>query len=142
MSFDNVFSALNVSGSGLAAEQTRMKVIAENIANARTTRTPEGGPYRRHFVVFSSMLREAMDGSQQPAGVQVAGVLRSNSPPVKVFEPDHPDADKTGHVALPDISLPNEMIDMVAAARSYEANLAAIKNFKSMVNRSIAIIRG
>ena len=141
MSFDNIFSSLNVSGSGLSAEQTRMKVIAENIANARTTRTPQGGPYRRQFVMFSSMLREAIDGSQMPGGVSVAGVLRSNSPPVKVFEPDHPDADKTGHVAMPDISMPNEMIDMIAAARSYEANLAAIKNFKSMVNKALSIMR-
>jgi len=141
MSFDGMFSSLNISGSGLTAEQTRMKAIADNIANANTTRTPEGGPYRRQRVIFASMLREAIDGSKMPAGVKVAGVLRSSAPPVEVYDPDHPDADKTGHVAMPNVSMPNEMIDMIAAARSYEANLAAIKNFKSMVSKALSIMR-
>ena len=137
---DSIFSSLNISGSALTAEQTRMKAIAENIANASTTRTPEGGPYRRQRVIFSSVLREAMDGSRVPGGVRVAAVMRSDAPPIRVFDPDHPDADKTGHVELPNVSVPNEMIDMIAASRSYEANLAAIKNFKMMVTKALAIL--
>jgi len=141
MSFDGMFSSLGISGSGLSAEQTRMKAIAENIANANTTRTPEGGPYRRNRVVFSSVLRQTMQGDAVPAGVRVAGVMKSNAPPVMVFDPEHPDADKTGHVAMPDISMPNEMLDMIAASRSYEANLAAIRNFKSMVSKAVSMLR-
>jgi len=141
MGFDNVFSSLSVSGSGLGAEQARMKAIAENIANANTTRTPEGGPYRRQRVIFASVLNDTMRGSPPPAGVRVAGVVRSTEPPIRIFDPDHPDADKTGHVAVPNVSVPNEMIDMIAAARSYEANLAAIKNFKTMVSKALAILR-
>ncbi|HUW32235.1 MAG TPA: flagellar basal body rod protein FlgC [Planctomycetota bacterium] len=140
MSFDSVFSSLNVSGSGLGAEQVRMKAIAENIANANTTRTPEGGPYRRQRVIFASVLKDTMTG-QSAAGVRVAGVLRSTEPPIKVFDPDHPDADKTGYVAVPNVSVPNEMIDMIAAARSYEANLSAIRNFKTMVSKALSILR-
>lgn len=145
MSFDSVFSSLSVSGSGLGAEQARMKAIAENIANANTTRTPEGGPYRRQRVIFASVLSSAMRSGLQrspaPAGVRVAGVVRSTEPPISIFDPDHPDADKTGHVAVPNISVPNEMIDMIAAARSYEANLAAIRNFKTMVSKAMSILR-
>ncbi|HUS57330.1 MAG TPA: flagellar basal body rod protein FlgC [Planctomycetota bacterium] len=141
MGFDSMFSSLGISGSGLSAEQVRMKAIAENIANANTTRTPEGGPYRRNCVIFSSVLRETMQGGSVPAGVRVAGVNKSAAPPMQVFNPDHPDADASGHVAMPDISMSNEMIDMIAASRSYEANLAAIKNFKSMVSKAISILR-
>ena len=139
MSFDNVFSSLNISGSALAAQQTRMKAIAQNIANANTTRTPEGGPYRRQRVIFSTILRQAADGGLAPAGVRVAAVEKSDALPLKVFDPDHPDADKTGHVAMPNISISNEMIDMIAAARAYEANLTAIKSFKNMVNKALGI---
>ena len=141
MSFDNMFSSLGISGSGLSAEQVRMKAIAENIANANTTRTPEGGPYRRNCVVFSSVLRQTMQGDAMPAGVQVAGVVKSTAPPVMVFNPEHPDADETGHVAMPNMSMSNEMLDMIAASRSYEANLAAIKNFKTMVAKAVSILR-
>jgi len=141
MSFNRVFSALNISGSALSAEQARMKAIAQNIANANTTRTPEGGPYRRRRVIFSTVLREAFDGATLPAGVKVAAVEKSTAPPIRVFDPDHPDADKTGHVLVPNISISSEMIDMIAAARAYEANLAAIKSFKSMVNKALAIAK-
>jgi len=141
MSFNRVFSPLSISGSALSAEQMRMKAIAENIANANTTRTPEGGPYKRRRVIFSTVLREAADGATLPAGVKVAAVRKSAAPPIKVFDPDHPDADKTGHVAMPNISISNEMIDMIAAARAYEANLAAIKSFKTAVNKALAIAK-
>ena len=76
-----------------------------------------------------------------PAGVRVASIQKSTEPPIKVHDPGHPDADKAGYVLMPDISIPREMIDMIAAARSYEANLAAIKNFKSMVNKALAIAK-
>jgi len=141
MGFDRVFSSLGISGSGLSAEQARMKATAQNIANANTTRTPEGGPYKRRRVIFSTILEQAAGGGMMPAGVKVAAVQKSTEPPLKGFDPDHPDADKSGYVLMPDISIPNEMINMIAATRAYEANLAAIKNFKSMVNKALAIAK-
>ena len=141
MGFDRAFSTLGISGSALSAEQARMKATAQNIANANTTRTPEGGPYRRRRVIFATALGEAARGGLVPAGVRVASVEKSTAPPIKVHDPDHPDADKGGFVSMPDISIAREMIDMIAAARSYEANLAAIKNFKSMINKALAIAK-
>ena len=141
MSLNRIFGSFDVSGSAPSAEQARMKAIADNIANASTTRTPEGGPYRRQRVVFETVLRECADGTKQTAGVRVAAVRKSDAPPLRVFDPDHPDADATGFVAYPDVSVPSEMIDMIAAARAYEANLEAIKNFKGMVNKALAIAR-
>jgi len=141
MSNDPIFSALSISGSGLTAEQTRMKVVAENIANANTTRTTEGGPYKRRQVVFSSVLQNEIDGTRGPAGVRVDKIVPSNEPPIVRFDPDHPDANDAGYVSMPNISVPNEMIDMIAASRSYEANLTAIRNFKSMVNKALSIMR-
>lgn len=141
MGFDRVFSTLGISGSALSAEQARMMATAQNIANANTTRTPEGGPYRRRRVIFSTILREAAGGGLMPAGVRVVSVQKSTAPPIKVHDPGHPDADKSGYVLMPDISIAREMIDMIAAARSYEANLAAIKNFKSMINKALAIAK-
>jgi flagellar basal-body rod protein FlgC len=141
MSLYRAFSTLGISGSALSAEQARMKAAAQNIANANTTRTPEGGPYRRRRVIFSTILEDAAGGGAMPAGVRVASIQKSTEPPIKVHDPGHPDADKAGYVSMPDISIPREMIDMIAAARSYEANLAAIKNFKSMVNKALAIAK-
>jgi len=139
MALDNVFAPLRISGSALSAEQLRMKAISQNIANANTTRTPEGGPYRRRTVTFSTVLSElSADGERQLPEVR-AVMGRSNEPPLRIFNPDHPDADSTGHVLAPNINVATEMIDMIAAARAYEANLAAIKNFKSMVNKALAI---
>jgi len=141
MAVDNIFAPLRISGSALSAEQLRMKAISQNIANANTTRTPEGGPYKRRTVVFSAVLYELTgDPDTRLPGVR-AMMHTSTAPPQRVYNPDHPDADSTGHVLTPDVNVAGEMIDMIAAARSYEANLAAVRNFKTMVNKALAMAK-
>ena len=131
---DSVFKTMDISASGLNAEWVRMRVIANNLANAETTETAEGGPFRRRQVIF----RAIMDGL---SGVQVAGIVPSGDPPRMVYEPGHPDADDNGYVAMPNVKVPLEMIDMMTATRAYEANLAAIRNFKQICERTINLLK-
>lgn len=148
-----LFSSFEISGSGLTAQRLRMDVIANNIANVNTTRTAEGGPYRRQRVVFEPrqeaefMLpfgdpeirkRAAAGGS----GVRVVGVSADPSAPRMVYDPGHPDADERGYVAMPNIQLVNEMVDMISATRAYEANVAAINSAKSMAAKALEIGKG
>jgi len=134
MSQDSLFRTLDISASGLRAQWVRMQVVANNVSNADTTQTPEGGPYRRRQVVFSTML----DGL---SGVDVVGVMASNAPPRMVYEPGHPDADAQGYVAMPDVKLPLEMVDMLTASRAYQANLMAMKNFKAICEETLRLLR-
>jgi len=134
MSQDSLFRTLDISASGLRAQWVRMQVVANNVSNADTTQTPEGGPYRRRQVVFSTML----DGL---SGVDVVGVVASNAPPRMVYEPGHPDADAQGYVAMPDVKLPLEMVDMLTASRAYQANLMAMKNFKAICEETLRLLR-
>ncbi len=145
----SLFSAMSVSASGMAAQRTRAEVLAENLANSETTRTPEGGPYRRKDVVFSSaptpatsfasVFRSSLDPGAQ--GVQVAGITVDSNPPEKRYLPGHPDADKDGYVAFPHINPAEDMVDLMGASRGYEANVAAISAVKDMIQRSIDIFR-
>jgi flagellar basal-body rod protein FlgC len=135
-----VLSALDVSASGLYAERTRMNVIANNLANVNSTRTPEGGPFRRQLVVLRGS--EARDpASLGDMGVEVMGVVDDPSPFPLVFNPGHPDANADGYVAMPNVNVVEEMVDMITAVRAYEANITAIQANKSMVRRSLDIIR-
>jgi len=134
MSQDSLFRTLDISASGLRAQWVRMQVVANNVSNADTTQTAEGGPYRRRQVVFSTML----DGL---SGVDVVGVMASNAPPRMVYEPGHPDADARGYVAMPDVKLPLEMVDMLTASRAYQANLMAMKNFKAICEETLRLLR-
>lgn len=111
-----------------------MQVAANNVANADTTETPEGGPYKRQQIVFSTVMDEMN-------GVKVEGTFPSNEPPRRVFNPSHPDADKEGFVAMPNVQVPVEMVDMLTASRAYEANLAAISKFRQIVEEAIKLIR-
>lgn len=131
---DGVFKTMDISATGLNAEWTRMRVIANNVANAETTETPEGGPYRRRQVVFRALL----DGLE---GVEVAGIVASNEPPRRVYQPGHPQADDAGYVAMPDIKVPVEMVDLMTASRAYQANLSAIRNFKQICEQSLQLLR-
>lgn len=141
--------ALRASASGLSAQRTRMKLIAGNLANINTTRTPEGGPYRRREPVFSAespsegsfknMLRKHQDG--ETMGVRTVNVVQDGRDPILKYEPDHPDANDDGFVALPNISVTEEMVNLVSASRSYEANVAAIKATKNMVTKALEIGR-
>jgi len=135
MAADDFFKGLAISASGLNAEWLRMQVVANNVANAQTTRTPEGGPYRKQHVLFTTVMDELN-------GVTVAGVTQSKAPPVFVRDPDHPDANPdTGLVAMPDIKVPLEMIDLMGASRAYEANLMALRNFKQLLEEAIKAMR-
>jgi flagellar basal-body rod protein FlgC len=135
-----VFSALDISASGLHAERVRMDVIANNLANVNSTRTPEGGPFRRQLVILKGMSQGVpTDGTG--GGVRVAGVVDDPTPFPLVYNPGHPDADAQGYVQMPNVNVVEEMVDMMTALRAYEANVTAIDATKSMLGRALDIIR-
>jgi flagellar basal-body rod protein FlgC len=136
-----ILSGIQSTSSALDAERTRMDVIAENIANAQTTRGPDGKPYQRKVVVFDTALQQAVgaDSQTQPLSVQVARIQKDSRPPVMVYEPGHPDADANGMVATPNINIHEEMADMIAASRTYEANIAVVKNAHAMAMQALSI---
>jgi flagellar basal-body rod protein FlgC len=141
----------SISGAGMAAQRERMSVISGNLANTETTRTPEGGPYRRRDILFQAisdngefadLLSESFP--DRPAGllsVEVAGIRESSRAPRQNFDPNHPDANAAGYVALPDINVIEEMVDLMSAVRSYEANLTAYNTTKGLVRRLLEIGR-
>lgn len=139
----NLFRAIETSASALTAERLRLDVISENIANANTTRTPEGGPYRRKVVQFSPRAARRTPGDPVPvgAGVRVAGIAQDPSPFKLRYDPGHPDADAQGYVALPNVDVVKEMVDMITATRSYEANVTAMNAAKTMFLRALDIGR-
>lgn len=142
-----MFGGINASASGLTAERLRMDVISNNIANANTTRTAEGGAYRRQIVVFeprtqqnsfASMLDSEM-GAGTGNGVRVVGIEKDNSPTRRVYDPNHPDANKEGYVELPNVNIVSEMVDMITATRAYEANVTAVNSAKNMALKALEI---
>ncbi len=141
----SLFSVLSIGSSGMQAQRTRAELLVENLANAETTRTPGGGPYRRKDAVFessdisspfSSVFRTQVDGT----GVAVSEVVVDSSDPEKRYMPGHPDADKDGYVAFPNVKPAEDMVDLMGAARGYEANVAAIGAVKDMIQRSIELL--
>lgn len=137
-----LLNGVQSTAAALDAERTRLNVISENIANANTTRGLDGKPYQRQVVVFESALKQAMnaDGSQ-PTAMQVARIEKDARPPLQVYSPGNPNADENGMVAMPNINIHEEMADMISASRSFEANLAAVKNARSMAQQTLAIGR-
>jgi len=134
---DRLFFGMRTSATGMSAERIRMDVIADNIANVNTTKTPEGGPYRRRQVLFEPIMAE-VEGQMRPAGVRVAGVERDmRKAPELVYQPNHPDADAEGMVALPNINALEEMADLVTAVRAYEANMSVQNSFVQMAERAL-----
>ncbi|MBT3983444.1 MAG: flagellar basal body rod protein FlgC [Bacteriovoracaceae bacterium] len=138
--------SLRISASGLAANRKRMDAIASNIANAQTTRTKEGGPYRKKEVAFGSeparrTFSEILEGEvdQNAQEVHATEVISSNKPPKLVYDPDHPDANAKGYVAYPDINVMEEMANMISASRAYEANISAINTSKGMAMKALEI---
>src|SRR5512135_2245108 len=126
-----------ISASALEAQRARMNVIASNMANAHSTRTQEGGPYRKKDVVFSVMpVEERGEGSE---GVRVAGIVEDPTPPTLVYDPGHPDADKDGYVAMPNVKIVEEMTNMMLATRAYEANVTAFNMTKGMYMKALEI---
>lgn len=143
MPFSNLFGATAISSSGMTAERFRMEVIANNIANANSTQSANGGPYRRQDVVFSEVLGQATGKSGLPAlgGVEVTGVVEDQTPFNRVHNPSHPDADDDGYVRLPNVQLPIEMVNLLTASRAYEANLKAIQTFRQMSEQALTLLR-
>lgn len=146
MAFSRMLSTSQISASGLAAERQRMEVIANNIANANTTRSITGGPYRRQEMVFAEAFDMALnDAKHNPhalQGVKVKGVEGDLTEFPKVYNPGHPDADEDGMVAMPNVQMPNEMVDLITASRAYEANLKALHLFKQMTEQTLSLLRG
>jgi flagellar basal-body rod protein FlgC len=141
----SLFAALQVSASGMQAERTRAEALVENMANAETTRTPQGGPYRRKDVTFSSELQEspfsAVFQNELATGVNVSEVTEDNSPPEMRYLPNHPDANSEGYVAFPKMNPAEDMADLLNTTRSYQANIAAMTAVKDMITNSIALLR-
>jgi len=141
----SLFSSLSVSASGMAAQRTRAALLVENIANSETTRTPQGGPYRRKDAVFSSSpvtsgFASELDAQLQ-TGVSVASISVDMSTPEKQYIPGHPDADADGYVAVPKMNPAEDMVDLVSANRGYQANVAAMSAVKDMIQKSIDMLR-
>lgn len=167
MNLKRIFPSLDISGTGMRAQRRRMTAIASNIANAETTRTEEGGPYRRRVVVmregtetygFKEIFDEirtslrltnprhrtmshtpASVSQVQPRGVESEEIEQTDTPPRLVYDPHHPDADADGYVAMPNINVVREMVDMMLASRAYEANVAAVQAAKEMAKRALEI---
>ena len=141
----SLFTSLQVSASGLAAQRARAEILVENMANAETTRTPEGGPYRRKDVVFSTDLQatpfSAVFQNELANGVRVADVTVDDRPPEMRYMPGHPDADSSGYVAFPRMNPAEEMVDLMNASHSYQGNVAAMSAVKDMINKSIDLVK-
>src|SRR5688572_2175859 len=138
----NILTGVNATSSALEAERIRMEVISQNIANAEVTRGADGQPYQRHQVVFETILNQqpGMTGNlTTETGVQVARIEKDNRAPRLVFNPTHKDADANGMVAMPDINIHEEMADLMTASRAFEANLAVVRNARTMALQTLSI---
>ena len=138
MSINQIF---DIAGSGMAAQRLRVQLIASNIANSETTRTKEGGPYRRRDAVFQTQDLGGFGDALAAAGVQVAGIQTSQEPFPTRYEPGHPDADANGMVKYPNVDPVEEMVNLTEASRSYEANIASVRTAKSMAAAALAILQ-
>jgi flagellar basal-body rod protein FlgC len=132
----DIFLPLKVSATGLEAQKIRLNVIASNLANVNSTRTPEGGPYRRKDVLFMTYMYD-----QISQGVDINKIVEDQRPFRVVYEPTHPDADKDGYVKYPNVNPMEEMINLISASRAYEANLTMINSFKDMFIRTLDLLR-
>ena len=145
----SLFSALTVSATGMAAQRVRAALLVENIANSETTRTPDGGPYRRKDAIFTTQQvgsafgteLDAQLGGTQLSGVSVAGISVDMRDPEKRYMPGHPDADANGYVSMPRVNPAEDMVDLVSANRSYQANVAAMSAVKDMITKSIDLLK-
>src|SRR5579883_1825589 len=145
------YSSVEISASGLSAERLAMDVIANNIANANTTRTPQGGAFKRQLVVFAQKpgatdpngdtLDPNAPAKPDVEGVQALGIVDDQSPDRLVYEPGNPEADGQGYVHYPNVQVVKEMVDMMAASRAYEANVAAIQETRTMSTAALGLLR-
>jgi flagellar basal-body rod protein FlgC len=144
----SLFSSLSVSASGMNAQRIRAELLVENLANTETTRTPEGGPYRRKDVVFQSQAQQSPFASVlsdqmvgDATGVTVSDVMIDQRDPEKRYLPGHPDANADGYVSFPRLNSAEEMVDLVSASRGYQANVASMTSIKEMIQRSIDLLK-
>lgn len=142
----SLFTALSVSASGMSAQRSRAELLVENLANAETTRTAEGGPYRRKDAVFTTSPVGAEFGNEfqaaaKAAGVAVSEVVVDERDPERRYLPGHPDADAQGYVAYPRINPAEDMVDLMSTSRGYQANVAAISAVKDMILRSVDLLK-
>jgi len=152
----NIFSAMKISASGLSAERLRMDVISANVANANSTRSPNGGPYRRQVALletvgsgregFAGYLANAQKGkkgqTQANGGVRVSAINEDSSPLKRVYDPNHPDADSDGYVEYPNVEVMKEMVELITSSRAYEANATVMNTSKNMILKTLEIGRG
>jgi len=144
----NLFGVLNINASALTAERERAEVVTSNLANAETTHTPAGGPYRKQEVVFETEQPEAGSFAQaltsfsdlHARGVKVEKVVQDTTPPLRRYLPSHPDADPDGYVAFPDINPVEEMTNLMGAAQAYQLNVSAAQTTKSMISETIQLL--
>ena len=150
------FNTMNIAATGLTAQRARIDVIAENLANINTTRTAEGGPFRRRTVIFEEMrdhdpfqaIFNSIFGitsdlpANQGRGVRVSRVVEDDRPGMLAFNPSHPDANEDGYVLMPNINIVEEMVNMISATRSYEANITAMSNARHLTQRTLEIGQG
>jgi flagellar basal-body rod protein FlgC len=134
----NFISGVEVTSSALSAQKLRLDIVAQNIANAQTTRTPAGGPYQRKIVTFETELLQKSGGASLSA-VRVGGITSDTTEGQKVFNPQHPDAGPDGLVQMPNVNLAFEMVDLITASRAYEANLSAMKSARTLAQQTLRI---
>lgn len=144
----SLFSLLSVSASGMSAQRTRAELVTENLANSETTRTPEGGPYRRKDAVFTSAPQTSPFAAVFQTelgsginGVEVSDIIEDAGEPEKRYQPGHPDADQDGYVAYPRVNPAEDMVDLLSASRGYQGNVAAMTAIKDMILHSIDLLK-
>lgn len=134
----NLISGIDITSGALAAQKMRLDIVAQNIANAQTTRTAEGGPYQRQVVAFESELVKRTGGASLQT-VRIGGVTNDRTPGQEVYNPQHPDAGADGMVKMPNVNLSYEMVDLITASRAYEANLSVVKNSRTIAQKTLEI---
>ena len=135
----NLISGIDVTSGALNAQKTRLDIVAQNIANAQTTRTPNGGPYQRQIVSFESELVRRSSAGASLQSVRIASIAPDRTPGQQVYNPQHPDAGPDGLVTMPNVNLSYEMVDLITASRAYEANLSVAKNARKMAMKALEI---
>lgn len=145
----SMFNSINVSASALNAEKTRIDIITKNIANAKTTKSTGGTPYRRQMVVFEENRRNSFEkhlnkhiNDVNNGGVKISKIVEDDTPFKLVYEPGHPDADETGYVKMPNVDTVKEMVDLISAQRAYDSNVTAVNTSKAMLMKALEIGRG
>lgn len=135
----NLISGIDITSGALSAQKTRLDIVAQNIANAQTTRTPSGGPYQRQVVSFETELVRRSVGGVSVQSVKIGSISPDRTPGQQVYNPQHPDAGPDGIVTMPNVNLSYEMVDLITASRAYEANLSVVKNARQMAMKVLDI---